>query len=73
MTEEKEKKEKGKISVGNDDFCSNCMELREYDEEGKCKVCGKLIKKEKSKSEKTSYDNYGIDSDSFEESDGDSY
>ena len=33
------------IKIGKDDFCSNCMEWREYDEEGRCKVCGKIPEK----------------------------
>jgi len=34
-----------KVTVGNDEFCPKCMEWREYDEDGKCKVCGRRIKK----------------------------
>lgn len=33
------------VKVGTDEFCSKCMEWREYDEEGRCKVCKKIIKK----------------------------
>lgn len=73
MAENVDKKEKTKITVGNDEFCSNCMEWQEYDDEGKCKVCGRYIKKTKNKSETAKYDDYGIDSDTFEESDGDVY
>ena len=35
-----------KIKVGSDEFCPTCMEWREYDEEGKCTVCGRPIRKE---------------------------
>jgi hypothetical protein len=35
-----------KIMVGEDEFCPSCMEWRAYDEvTGKCKVCGRIIKK----------------------------
>lgn len=35
-----------KVIVGEDEFCPKCMEWRAYDEiSGKCKVCGRLIKK----------------------------
>lgn len=50
-----------KIAVGSDEFCSNCMEWREYDEEGKCKVCGKQIKKKQAPSQKINYDEYRIE------------
>ena len=49
-----------KTVVGADEFCSTCMEWREYDEEGRCKVCGKLIKKT-TRQNKANYDDYGID------------
>jgi len=32
--------------VGEDEFCPTCMEWRSFDElTGKCKVCGRIIKK----------------------------
>jgi len=35
-----------KVMVGEDEFCPTCMEWRAYDDAtGKCKVCGRLIKK----------------------------
>jgi len=35
-----------KVIVGEDEFCPTCMEWRSYDETtGKCRVCGRLIKK----------------------------
>ena len=35
-----------KVIVGEDEFCPTCMEWRAYDEAtGKCKVCGRQIKK----------------------------
>ena len=35
-----------KVMVGEDEFCPTCMEWRAYDEiTGKCKVCGRIIKK----------------------------
>lgn len=35
-----------KVMVGEDEFCPKCMEWRPFDEiTGKCKVCGRIIKK----------------------------
>jgi hypothetical protein len=35
-----------KVTVGEDEFCPTCMEWRQFDElTGKCKVCGRHIKK----------------------------
>jgi hypothetical protein len=35
-----------KVMVGEDEFCPTCMEWRSYNETtGKCRVCGRLIKK----------------------------
>ncbi len=58
---------KEKVEVGNDEFCSNCMEWREYDEEGRCKVCKKIIKKQESSISKNSYDEYSYET--FEDED----
>ena len=33
------------ISVGKDEYCTRCNEWREYDEKGKCLICGTVIKK----------------------------
>ena len=48
----KKKEKKGiyttgqKVIVGEDEFCPTCMEWRAFDEiSGKCKVCGRIIKK----------------------------
>ncbi|MFO7677116.1 MAG: hypothetical protein R6V50_01860 [Thermoplasmatota archaeon] len=61
------------VKVGIDDFCSNCMEWQEYDEEGKCKVCGKIIKKKSKDISKDDYDEYTKESPQFElEEDSDS-
>jgi len=63
MIKPQQNKAKGKttrIAVGADEFCSNCMEWREYNEEGKCKVCGKFIKTTKHRDQKD-YNEYGID------------
>jgi len=54
------------IKVGSDEFCSNCMEWREFDKEGKCKKCGKVIKKGCSSSKKDGYDQYKSETPSFE-------
>lgn len=32
-----------KIKAGKDEFCMHCMEWREYDSKGRCKVCHKQI------------------------------
>ena len=55
------------VEVGKDEFCSNCMEWREYDEEGKCKVCGKIIFKKKVKNAEYSYAEYEREKTDFEE------
>jgi len=55
------------LKVGSDEFCSNCMEWREYDEEGKCKVCGKQIFKKYSKEQDKSYAEYEIETLDLEE------
>ena len=35
-----------KVIVGEDEFCPTCMEWRAFDEiSGKCKACGRIIKK----------------------------
>jgi len=73
MAKKTKKKEHVKITVGNDEFCFKCMEWREYDDNGKCKVCGKLIKKKKHDDQGTKYDDFGIDANTFEESDGEVY
>ena len=33
------------VKVGCDEYCTDCCEWREYNEEGCCKICGKRIKK----------------------------
>jgi dipeptidase len=38
------------ISVGKDEYCTLCNEWREYDDNGKCLICGKVIKKIKKNS-----------------------
>ena len=50
-----------RVAVGNDEFCFNCMEWREYDDEGRCKVCRKQIKKKQAPSQKINYDEYRIE------------
>ena len=56
------------MKIGSDDFCSNCMEWQEYDEEGKCKVCGKRILKQLIKEKKDSYAEYEKETSEFESS-----
>jgi len=34
-----------KLTVGTDDYCQKCMDWREVDEAGNCKICGCHIKK----------------------------
>lgn len=38
------------IKTGEDEFCTNCMDWREVNEDGECVVCGKKIKKTKKES-----------------------
>ena len=47
------RRETMKVTVGNDEFCPVCMEWREYDEDGRCKVCRKTIKKIDGRANKT--------------------
>lgn len=47
------KKIEKKVTVGEDEFCPTCMEWREYDEEGKCKICRRVIKKKSGQTHKT--------------------
>lgn len=42
-----------KLAVGTDDFCQKCMDWREFDEGGNCKVCGCHIKKQSQASKST--------------------
>ena len=46
------------IKIGEDEFCTKCMEWQEYTEDGKCKVCGKIIKKVRESKIRDSYDEY---------------
>jgi len=55
------------VKVGNDEFCSTCMDWQEYDEEGRCKVCKKTIKKSLSPKEKDSYSSHESESIEIEE------
>jgi len=50
-----------KLKVGKDEYCSNCMEWREYSEDGRCIVCNKIIKKKVLNSHIKSYDDYKQD------------
>ncbi len=52
-----------KVTVGNDEFCPHCMEWREYDDTGRCKVCKKLIKKNQ---QINKYEEFKIEDSSFE-------
>ncbi len=49
-----------KIKPGMDDFCLNCMEWREYDSNGRCKVCKHIIHKLKS-NDQMGYNEYNKD------------
>ena len=60
------------VDIDQDEFCINCMEWREYDEDGRCKVCGKLIKTKNKKYVRDSYTEY--DAETFKsESETDEY
>ena len=58
-----------KLKIGSDEFCLHCMEWREYDEEGRCKICKHIIHRENKKSEKEGYNNLKSESPSFEDLD----
>ncbi len=58
------------LKTGNDEFCLHCMEWREYDEEGRCKICKHIIHKEYRESEKECYSSLRSES-SYEELDED--
>lgn len=58
-----------KVKIGNDEFCIHCMEWREYDEKGRCKVCKHIIFRENKKSLKEGYDELKSESPSIEEFD----
>ena len=55
-----------KTKIGSDEFCLHCMEWREFDEEGRCKKCKHIIHRESKKSEREGYNDYKIESPSFE-------
>jgi uncharacterized paraquat-inducible protein A len=44
-----------KFKTGCDEFCLHCMQWREYDEIGRCKICKHIIYRENKKSEKEGY------------------
>ena len=62
-----------KAKIGSDEFCLHCMEWREYDEEGRCKVCKHIIHKINKKSENDGYNELKEESPSykFDEEDND--
>ena len=60
-----------KLKIGNDEFCVHCMEWREYDEKGRCKICNHIIHKEDKESEKEGYSRLKTESSSFEDFDED--
>lgn len=35
-----------KVLVGTDDYCPVCKDWQQFDDNGKCKICGTLIKKD---------------------------
>ena len=60
------------VDIGEDEFCTKCMEWRKYDEGGKCVVCGKFILSKPSKDKSDSYAEY--DRETFEtESESEDY
>jgi len=51
-----------KVKPGKDEFCLICMEWREFDDNGKCKVCKSIIKKDKQQHiTEIDSENYSID------------
>jgi len=57
-----------KQKIGKDEFCLHCMEWREYDEEGRCKICKHIIYKVK-QIETEGYNKDRSESPSFENED----
>ena len=58
-----------KQKIGNDEFCLHCMEWREYDENGRCKVCKHIINRKNKKTEDEGYNKHKAESPSFEDLD----
>jgi hypothetical protein len=54
------------IKVGNDEFCLFCMEWREFDEKGRCKVCKQRIIRKVKKQDEPGYNGYKSESPAFE-------
>ena len=55
------------VKVGNDEFCMKCMKWQEYDDNGRCKICGSIIQKIKKRhTERVSSNDYDMESDSFD-------
>jgi hypothetical protein len=54
------------VSVGKDEFCLSCMEWQECDENGRCTVCGKFIKKKGPGPQKIDYETYRIEDAAYE-------
>lgn len=51
-----------RVAVGKDEFCLTCMEWREYDMNGRCKVCKSIIKqKEHQQTTRIDLENYSIE------------
>ena len=46
------------VKVGEDEFCTTCMEWRAYDKDGKCVVCGKVLVRPKTEKKSESYAEY---------------
>lgn len=60
-----------KLKTGQDEFCLNCMEWMEYNNEGRCKKCKQIIHKEKRESEQEGYNRTKSEYQSFEDSSDD--
>ena len=52
------------MKIACDDFYLHCMERREYDEEGRCKICHHIIHRQKEKSDKEGYNELKSESNS---------
>ena len=48
------------MKVDNDEYCLNCEEWREYDKDGRCILCGSIIKKNQMKSKSRNFDEYEL-------------
>jgi len=56
-----------KVKIGRDEFCLYCMEWREFDQKGRCKICKHTIHRVNEKNKKYGYNEPTSESPSLEE------